>query len=161
MLKTLGEDRYKYNYPIRHLTRDIIIKNTIPYTNQINNYEIIVYLRYLAQLCTFRTENFTTYLKRTPKCTPNHPSLAFGFRTLCSFFFFTDLRIDHVFWQKIKIKQSKRDVISKFGWYVRKTVSKNHVQTCTNEWGIANQPLRQRLDWPSSYAKEVQSGSHA
>ena len=40
-------------------------------------------------------------------------------------FSFTDLRVGHISLEK---KKKKRDVISKFHWYIRNTAQKNHVK---------------------------------
>ena len=65
----------------------------ILYINQVVT-KRTVYLRCTAQFCTFRTEFFTTHLKRTFKCAPNKSFFVFFLlhylRSLCLFGKFLD-----------------------------------------------------------------------
>ena len=87
MLKTQGQDRYQVQARIisfiaEFATHQDNTKSTTPYTwYKSSNYggKKTVYRRCPTQFCTFRTEIFTTSLKRTCKCTPNHPSFVLLF----------------------------------------------------------------------------------
>ena len=88
--------RHKENIDISFIPNSSSIKryyqNSNRYTRyKSHSYEKTVYLRYPAQFCTFRTAIFTTYLKRTFKCTPNHPFFVFVFSHLVTFKSFTIL----------------------------------------------------------------------